>query len=113
MALPSIVLVLAFAGGVAATMIGFLVEYGEAIFGRAPGDTVAGLLVGGIALVTAGAPRFHWQRVMVPITGAAVAAALATTAVSLALSITGLPDAPDAQAMSVALVSGLRRPKAW
>src|SRR3546814_356217 len=46
MALPSIVLVLAFAGGVAATMIGFLVEYGEAIFGREPGDTVAGLLVG-------------------------------------------------------------------
>src|SRR3546814_6259779 len=42
MALPSIVLVLAFAGGVAATMIGFLVEYGEAIFGREPGDTVAG-----------------------------------------------------------------------
>src|SRR3546814_12490048 len=80
MALPSIVLVLAFAGGVAATMIGFLVEYGEAIFGREPGDTVAGLLVGGIALVTAGATWFPWERFMVPYTGAAGPAALAVTA---------------------------------
>ena len=32
LALPSILLVLAFSGGVAATMIGFLVKHGEAIF---------------------------------------------------------------------------------
>src|SRR3546814_14575576 len=96
MALPSIGLVLAFAGGVAATMIGFLVEYGEAIFGREPGDTVAGLLVGGIALVTAGATWFHWKRFLVPITGAAGAAALAATAVALVLSLPGMPAEPDA-----------------
>src|SRR3546814_6267404 len=45
MALPSIVLMLAFAGGVAATMIGFLVEHGEAMLGNDPGETVGALLI--------------------------------------------------------------------
>lgn len=107
MALPSIVLMLAFAGGVAATMIGFLVEHGEAIFGEDPGDAVAGLLVGGIALVTAAATWLHWKRFMVPITVAAGTAALAAMAVALILSITGMPEKPDALVMSLVLVAGL------
>lgn len=107
MALPSIVLMLAFAGGVAATMIGFLVEHGEAIFGQDPGDTVGGLLMGGIALVTAAATWFHWRRFMVPITVAAGTAALAAMAVALILSITGMPEEPDALVMSLVLIAGL------
>ena len=54
MALPSIVLVLAFSGGVFATMVGFMVEHGEAIFGRDPGETVGAIIVGAMALITAG-----------------------------------------------------------
>ncbi|WOF41887.1 hypothetical protein KNJ79_11590 [Sphingopyxis indica] len=107
MALPSIVLMLAFAGGIAATMIGFLVEHGEAIFGEDPGDTVAGLLMGGIALITAVATWLHWKRFMVPITVAAGTAALAAMAVTLILSITGMPEEPDALVMSLVLVAGL------
>src|SRR3546814_10477779 len=82
---------LAFAGGVAATMIGFLVEHGEAMLGNDPGETVGALLIGGIALVTAGATWLHWRRFMVPITVAAGTAALAATAVALILSLTGVP----------------------
>lgn len=107
MALPSIVLMLAFAGGVAATMIGFLIEHGEAMFGNDPGDTVGALLIGGIALVTAGATWLHWKRFMVPITVAAGTAALAATAVALILSLTGMPEEPNALVMSLVLVAGL------
>lgn len=106
MALPSIVLVLAFSGGVAATMIGFLVEHGENILGSDPGDTVGALLVGGIALVTAAATWMHWKRFMVPVTVAAGTAALAATAVALILSIVGVATSPDI-VMALVLVAGL------
>ncbi len=107
MALPSIVLMLAFAGGVAATMIGFLVEHGEALFGRSPSDTVGALLAGGIALVTAAATWLHWRRFMVPITVAAGTAALAATAVALILSLTGVPQNSPTLVMMLVLVAGL------
>lgn len=106
MALPSIVLVLAFSGGVAATMIGFLVEHGENILGNDPGDTVGALLAGGIALVTAVATWMHWKRFMVPVTVAAGTAALAATAVALILSIVGVATSPDI-VMALVLVAGL------
>lgn len=106
MALPSIVLVLAFSGGVAATMIGFLVEHGENILGNDPGDTVGALLAGGIALVTAVATWMHWKRFMVPVTVAAGTAALAATAVALILSIVGVASSPDI-VMALVLVAGL------
>lgn len=107
MALPSIILVLAFSGGVAATMIGFLVRHGEAIFGNDPGDTVGALLIGGVALVTAGATWLHWKRFMVPVTVAAGTAALAAMAVALILSLTGVPDHDPALVMALVLVAGL------
>lgn len=107
MALPSIVLVLAFSGGVLATMVGFLVKHGEAIFGSTPGDTVIALVVGGIALVTAAATWLHWKRFMVPITVAAGTAALAATAVATILSITGVPRGSETLVMALVLVAGL------
>jgi len=107
MALPSIVLMLAFAGGVAATMVGFLVAHGEALFGRSPGETLGALLAGSIALVTAGATWLHWRRFMVPITVAAGTAALAATAVALILSLTGVPQHSQTLVMTLVLVAGL------
>lgn len=107
MALPSIVLVLAFSGGVFATMVGFLFEHGEAIFGQHLGHTLGAILFGTIALVTAAATWAHWKRFMVPITVAAGTAALAATAVALVLSITGMPEQPDALVMSLVLTAGI------
>ncbi len=108
MALPSIILVLAFAGGVLATMIGFLVEHGEAIFGRHPSETVMALVVAAMALITAGATWLHWKRFMVPITVAAGSAALAGTAIALILAVVGGTDEPNVDlVMSLVLVAGL------
>jgi MFS family permease len=80
MALPSIVLMLAFTGGVAATMIGALVETHPDF-----PDRVNALIGAGIALVTAGAAWLHWRRFMVPITVAAGAVALVGMLIALAL----------------------------
>ncbi len=107
MALPSIVLVLAFAGGVFATMVGFLVEYGEDIFGHNPGETTIAIVGGAIAAVTAGATWFHWKRFMVPITVAAGTAALAATAVALVLAVTGVPSSDGTLPMVLVLIAGL------
>lgn len=107
MALPSIVLVLAFSGGVAATMIGFLARHGEDIFGRDPGETILAIVAGMIAAVTAGATWFHWKRFMVPITVAAGTAALAATAVALVLAVTGAPGPDGTLPMLLVLIAGL------
>ncbi|MBN8804196.1 MAG: hypothetical protein J0H81_03680 [Sphingopyxis terrae] len=107
MALPSILLVLAFSGGVAATMIGFLVKHGEAIFGNHLSETTGALIAGGIAFVTAGATWLHWKRFMVPVTVAAGTAALAATAVALILSVVGMPDPSQTLLMALILVAGV------
>lgn len=107
MALPSIVLVLAFSAGVCATMIGFLFKHGEDIFGPRLGDTTAAILFGSIAAVTAVATWFHWKRFMVPITVAAGTAALAATAVALVLAATGVPSPDGTLPMILVLIAGL------
>ena len=107
MALPSIVLVLAFSGGVAATMVGLLVEHAEARFGSRPGEAVMAGVVSAMALVTAGATWLHWKRFMVPITVAAGTAALAATAVALVLAITGIPSPDGTLPMVLVLIAGL------
>ncbi len=107
MALPSIVLVLAFSAGVCATMIGFLVEHGENIFGQNPGETTIAIIGSLIAAVTAAATWLHWKRFMVPITVAAGTAALAATAVALVLAITGIPNSDGTLPMILVLIAGL------
>ncbi|WP_428681265.1 hypothetical protein [Sphingopyxis sp.] len=107
MALPSIVLVLAFSGGVFATMVGFLVRHGENIFGNDIGETTGAALIGAMALITAGATWFHWKRFMVPITVAAGTAALAATAVALVLAVTGVPSPDGTLPMILVLIAGL------
>jgi len=82
MALPSIILLLAFIGGVAATMIGTLADLNPDWSDRT--DAIIGA---GIALVTAGAAWLHWKRFMVPITVAAGAAAIVAMIAALVMSI--------------------------
>lgn len=84
MALPSILLLFGFCGGVAASMIGTMNEINPDL-----PDRVDALIAAGIALVTAGAAWLHWRRFMVPITVAAGAASLVAVAVGLALAATG------------------------
>ncbi len=94
MALPSIVLLLAFVGGVFAMLLGFAVMLvGGDNFGNG-NEVLAGLLVAATGLLTAGAAWAHWRRFMVPITVAAGAGALAIT--TIALIVTGIgPDNID------------------
>lgn len=108
MALPSIVLVLAFAGGVMGTMVGFLVKHGEDIFGNHPPESTIAIVAAGMALVTAGATWMHWKRFMVPITVAAGSAALAGTAIALVLAVVGGSNEPNVNLiMALVLVAGI------
>ncbi len=109
MALPSIILLLAFAGGVFGAFAGFLVEHGEAIFGPSPSTQTSALLGSGIALITAGAAWLHWRRFMVPITVAAGAAAVTATVFALLIAATGVEneDAIQTLLLSMVFVAGL------
>lgn len=91
MALPSIVLLLAFVGGAAGTAGAFLGET-LGLFARVqgPGFDSPELLVFCAAGVTGAAAAFaHWRRFAVPITMAAGAASLAGIAVALVAFLTG------------------------
>jgi hypothetical protein len=110
MALPSILLLLAFIGGVAAAQVGLVVVNGDAIqaWGKAnfPNhvEPVIGTIAALIAIVTAAAAWLHWRRFMVPITVAA--GAVAVVAVMLALFIGYVPQAKD-YIYAPVLVAGL------
>ena len=87
MALPSIILLLAFVGGVmvaqVAAIMGFMVP------NVGSNDALGALLFGAAALVTAGFAVLHWKRFQVPITIAAGTAALAGTVVALIVATIG------------------------
>jgi hypothetical protein len=84
MALPSIVFLLAFVGGVFATALGVLVGNDGPL---KPNDSTDGLLIAASAAVAAVAAYVHWRRFYVPITIAAGMAALGGVAVSLLLAV--------------------------
>lgn len=81
MALPSIVLLLGFVGGVAGIPINILAEIDPNMSERA-----AALIFSGIGLGTAIAAWAHWRRFMVPITIAAGAAAVCGTLIALVVA---------------------------
>jgi hypothetical protein len=88
MALPSILLLLAFVGGIFAS-VGFVLAQ---IIGEPPNNQEA--LYGGIVasvsgLVAAVAAWLHWKRFRVPITVAAGAAAVSAIAVGLLIAVLG------------------------
>ena len=105
MALPSIVLLLAFVGGVMESLLGFVVM---AFDGQDPNERVAAGVVAGAALLTAGAAWLHWRRFMAPITVAAGAAAVAATVIALILAAVG-PDniAPEQTLMPLVFAAGI------
>ncbi|WP_230480672.1 hypothetical protein [Sphingomonas sp. Leaf21] len=78
MALPSILLLLGFVGGVAGALAGTV----EAIWPNI-GGTAGALAASGVGLASAVAAWLHWRRFMVPITVAAGAAALVVVAIGL------------------------------
>ncbi|WDA41163.1 hypothetical protein [Erythrobacter sp. BLCC-B19] len=104
MALPSILLLLAFVGGVFATGMG-LVLLTEA--GSNENDTLVAVLVAGAALVAAGAAWLHWRRFMVPITVAAGSAAVAGTVLALLAAAIGPDNLSERLVLSLVLVAGL------
>lgn len=99
MALPSILLLIAFVGGVAGALFGLVETVAPNIDGRA-----GALAAAGVAFCAAGAAWLHWRRFMVPITVAAGAAALVATAIGLVLA--AIPDIKDA-VWPLLLVGGL------
>jgi hypothetical protein len=101
MALPSIVLLLAFVGGVLEAMIGFS-ALGVTDFEQ--NETLAIALVGGSGLIAAGAAWVHWRRFAVPITVAAGAGALALCAIALIVAAFTPQTGEDAQRIVLPLV---------
>jgi uncharacterized membrane protein YfcA len=91
MALPSILLLLAFVGAIfAATAFGLVLGVGEP---PAEQEAIYAGIIGSIAgAVAAGAAWLHWKRFRVPITVAAGAAAVAAIAVGLLIAVLGDPE---------------------
>ncbi len=101
MALPSIVLLLGFVGGIAAIPINMIAENDPNV-----SEQTAALIGAAIALTAAGAAWFHWRRFMVPITVAAGAAACAVTVIALIASalIPLFKNGDDGEKIMLALV---------
>jgi MFS family permease len=91
MALPSIILLLAFVGGVGATAVfGSVVAMGEDYFDH--NATAATIVVAGGAAIAAVAAWLHWRRFRVPITVAAGAGAVVALVLGLIASAFVTPD---------------------
>ena len=90
MALPSILLLLAFIGGTLATAgFGLAMIVDPDRFGEENEMVAAGLIGAVAAAITVGAAWFHWRRFRVPITVAAGTAAAVAIAASLLLAALG------------------------
>jgi len=102
MALPSILLLLAFVGGVVAAT-GFLqaMVLGTRSFDPERGQVVGGIVAAIAAAVGAGAAYLHWRRFRVPITVAAGAASAAGIVAGLVLA--GLGEGPHTRDILLAL----------
>lgn len=103
MALPSILLLLAFVGGIFAAVCGG----GMLVLATKTNETLGALLVSGAALVAAGAAFLHWRRFMVPITVAAGSAAVAATVVALVASLIGPDNLDGEHVLALIFAAGL------
>lgn len=101
MALPSILLLLAFVGGTFATAVTLLLPQGHFEDGNRTGMAIAAFS----AAISAGAAWAHWRRFHVPITIAAGVASL--TGVILALLSAAMPDLDRQILYPALLVAGL------
>ncbi len=106
MALPSIILLLAFTGGVLLTAFAtFVLAVGEATF--QDNERAIALAVAAAAAVAAGATWLHWRRFRVPITVAAGAATVVGVAMALIASAVGAVPELENVMLASALVLGL------
>lgn len=103
MALPSIVLLLAFVGGVVAAPIEVLARSGM------EGDQrLVGMIAAASFLSGAVAAWLHWRRFMVPITIAALAATAVATVISLIVTAIGPGNTtPDTVILPLVFIAGL------
>ncbi len=85
LALPSIVFLLSFVGGVFGTLTTGILGEG----GLETGDSAGAAIIAACAAVSAGAAWLHWRRFQVPITVAAGAVALVGVTLSLLLAAVG------------------------
>ena len=91
MALPSILLLLSFVGGVfAAAGFSLVLAIGESNLNN--NQMLGGILAATAAAIAAAGAWFHWKRFKVPITVAAGGAAVAAIAVGLLVSVIGPVD---------------------
>lgn len=90
MALPSIILLLAFVGGVFATATGFAMAFSFS----GVDERLVAFLIAGAGLIAAAAAWLHWKRFQVPITVAAGAGAATITIIALLVAAIG-PDTFD------------------
>ena len=105
MALPSILLLLAFIGGVFAS-VGFLLVQiiGPDHFNNNQGESLAAIIAAISAAVAAAAAWIHWRRFHVPITIAAGAAAVAALFVAIVVSIVQPKDSESAKNLILGFV---------
>lgn len=102
MALPSILLLLAFVGGVfMAAAMSLVLATGPDRFDDNP--QLQGMIVAGAAVVAAGAAWLHWRTFKVPITVAAGAGAASAVAVGLLMAALG-PSAAQARTLILSFV---------
>jgi len=105
MALPSIILLLAFTGGVLLTALTvFILVIGEATFEN--NEQAVALVIAASAAIAAGATWLHWRRFRVPITVAVGALTVVGVAMALIASAVG-GDAPDQTMERIMLGSAL------
>ena len=104
MALPSIILLLAFVGGVFAGSAAL----GVAMVGTEQSEPFAGYFIAGAGIVAALAAALHWARFKIPITVAAGAAALCATLIGVIMSVLEPMDIDHGQvALWLTFVAGL------
>lgn len=106
MALPSILLLLAFIGGVfGASIFSLALMIGEQSGGN--GERVAALAAAAAAAVATGAAWLHWRRFKVPITIAAGAAASVGVALALIASAVGDTEGLSTTLLGFSLLLGI------
>lgn len=110
MAFPSIILLLAFVGGIASGLVGVVIALEQADMLPDINDpSLAGSIGVGVAALTALGAYCHWRRFQVPITVAALTAAIAAIPMIAITAYIGSLDLEDPEniLLSIVLIAGL------
>jgi hypothetical protein len=107
MALPSIILLLAFVGGVFTTAVGLSAALIPEAYAGDDNHTLIALLMSASAVAATIAAWLHWRRFRVPITVAAGMAALAGVVIGLVAAAIGPSEAAEEIMLGLSLVLGI------